>query len=136
MISAVSERDIAAVLPSNRASNAETEPTPPVSELRERSSRKKGANTLLTLLWRNARTVVFDQNDDAVRPREEAHLGGFGIFDGIIHEVGDRTAKGSRPAPDIDATRPCARNGSDGIRGVLADGLDQHAQFGKPAGSR
>jgi hypothetical protein len=68
------------------------------------------------------------------RPPEEAHLGGPGIFDRVVHEVGDRAAEGSRPATDIDATRSCIRNASAGIRGILADILDQHAQFDKPAG--
>jgi hypothetical protein len=63
----------------------------------------------LAFLGTNARAVIFDQNDDAVRRLDEADLAGPGMFDGRVRGSRPR-GEDSRSAAGIDATWPCVAN--------------------------
>src|SRR5271165_4308397 len=82
---------------------------------------------LLPLAARDSRAFIFYGYPDPACVRGERYVGLAAIFDGIVHEVGDRPPHGSRPTGNRHVAWSREGHLLAGVHGILADAIDQGA---------
>src|SRR5579863_7598379 len=119
------------MLPDDRAGDGKAKTDPARAGVTSTADPVEGLEHLLPLVPRDSRSFILNGDHDAPGLSGKRYVGLATIFDGIVHEVGDRPPHGRRPTEYRHITRSREGHFLAGVHGILADAFDQSAQIDK-----
>src|SRR5215472_514933 len=123
------EVNVSAVFPDDRPGDGETETNPARAWIAGVAAPVEGLEHLLALAPGNSRAFVLDEDREATSLGSERDVGLAAILDRIVHQIGNRPPHGRWPAGYRHAARPGEGHLLTGVRGILADALDEGRQI-------